>query len=123
MLEARVRDFRIDSRLQRVCGNYLMELCGGMDSYELEDTDLNNCLQVRAGGAYSCEQLKSCWQLKRECTWSLDWGYACECELLLPATQRDTPTCSCTGVAPAAAHASQSLAQRKQPTAAATRQL
>jgi len=54
MIEARVRDFRIDSRLQRVCGNYLMELCGGMDSYELEDTDLNNCLQVRAGGAYSC---------------------------------------------------------------------
>ena len=47
MIEARVRDFRIDSRLQKVCGKYLMELCGGIDSYEMDDTNLNSCLQVR----------------------------------------------------------------------------
>jgi hypothetical protein len=46
MIEARVRDFRIDSRLQKLCGKYMMELCGSMDSYDVDETDLNNCLQV-----------------------------------------------------------------------------
>jgi hypothetical protein len=49
MIEARVRDFRIDSRLQKLCGKYLVELCGSMDAYELDETDLNTCLQVRRG--------------------------------------------------------------------------
>lgn len=50
MIEARVRDFRIDSRLQKLCGKYLMELCGSMDSYDVDETDLNNCLQVGSYG-------------------------------------------------------------------------
>lgn len=52
MLEARVRDFRIDSRLQKLCGKYLMELCGSMDSYDVDETDLNNCLQVGGLGGF-----------------------------------------------------------------------
>lgn len=46
MIEARVRDFRIDARLRRACGAPMMELCGGMDSYEGDETDMNLCLQV-----------------------------------------------------------------------------
>ncbi|KAF8068300.1 hypothetical protein HT031_001987 [Scenedesmus sp. PABB004] len=45
MIEARVRDFRIDSRLRRVCEAPILELCGGMDSYESDETDMNICLQ------------------------------------------------------------------------------
>eukprot|EP00878_Enallax_costatus_P020866 GHUV01022075.1.p1 GENE.GHUV01022075.1~~GHUV01022075.1.p1 ORF type:complete len:715 (+),score=210.45 GHUV01022075.1:1362-3506(+) len=45
MIEARVRDFRIDSRLRKVCEIPIRELCGGMDSYEDEETDMNVCLQ------------------------------------------------------------------------------
>jgi hypothetical protein len=52
MIEARVRDFRIDSRLQKYCGKYLMESCGSLDSYEMDDTDLNICLQVRRGSGF-----------------------------------------------------------------------
>lgn len=46
MIEARVRDFRIDSRLRKVCEVPIRELCGGMDSYDWDETDMNICLQV-----------------------------------------------------------------------------
>eukprot|EP00879_Flechtneria_rotunda_P002629 GHRR01002831.1.p1 GENE.GHRR01002831.1~~GHRR01002831.1.p1 ORF type:complete len:772 (+),score=213.92 GHRR01002831.1:193-2316(+) len=45
MLEARVRDFRIDSRLRKVCQQHMLDLCHGMDSFDGEQTDMNYCLQ------------------------------------------------------------------------------
>lgn len=47
MIEARVRDFRIDSRLRKTCEGPMRELCGGMDGYDGDETDMNICLQVR----------------------------------------------------------------------------
>lgn len=45
MIEARVRDFRIDSRLRKVCKDMMRE-CEGMDSYEGDESYMNICLQV-----------------------------------------------------------------------------
>lgn len=47
MIEARVRDFRIDARLRRVCKDQMQD-CIGMDIYEGDETIVNICLQVRA---------------------------------------------------------------------------
>jgi hypothetical protein len=47
MIEARVHDFRIDSRLRRVCKDQMQD-CIGMDIYEGDETIVNVCLQVCA---------------------------------------------------------------------------
>ncbi|WIA10935.1 hypothetical protein OEZ85_011100 [Tetradesmus obliquus] len=44
MIEARVRDFRIDARLRRVCKDQMQD-CIGMDIYEGDETIVNICLQ------------------------------------------------------------------------------
>jgi hypothetical protein len=74
MIEARVRDFRIDSRLQKHCGKYLMESCGSLDSYEMDDTDLNICLQVCGGSRFG------------ECVWSEVRRVACRLHTLMTLT-------------------------------------
>jgi hypothetical protein len=68
MIEARVRDFRIDSRLQKLCGKYLVELCGSMDAYELDETDLNTCLQVGhdAVCSHTVIAINTCLQVGRD---------------------------------------------------------
>jgi hypothetical protein len=47
IIEARVRDFRIDARLRRVCKDQMQD-CVGMDIYEGDETNANICLQVSA---------------------------------------------------------------------------
>lgn len=47
MIERRVRDFRLDSRLRRYCQDDIMSLCGMMDEVGGDETDVNICLQVR----------------------------------------------------------------------------
>jgi hypothetical protein len=49
MIERRVRDFRLDSRLRRYCQNDIVALCGMGN----EEEEVTVCLQVRpaAGGA------------------------------------------------------------------------
>jgi len=45
MLERRVRDFRLDSRLIKYCQDDLMLLCGTMDELGGEERDVTTCLQ------------------------------------------------------------------------------
>lgn len=46
MIERRVRDFRLDSRLRRYCQDDIVALCGMLDSLGGDETDINICLQV-----------------------------------------------------------------------------
>jgi hypothetical protein len=46
MLERRVRDFRLDSRLTKYCQKDMLQLCGAMDEFGLDDMDMRLCLQV-----------------------------------------------------------------------------
>ena len=50
MLERRVRDFRLDSRLRRHCQQDIMSLCGMLESLGGDETDINICLQVQQVG-------------------------------------------------------------------------
>lgn len=47
MIERRVRDFRLDSRLRKYCQQDILSLCGMLDSLGGDETDVNICLQVR----------------------------------------------------------------------------
>lgn len=49
MIERRVRDFRLDSRLKASCGATILELCsdlGDVAVTESYDSSVANCLQV-----------------------------------------------------------------------------
>jgi len=50
MLERRVRDFRLDSRLIRYCQPDIVQLCGLMDAIGDDQDDLKTCLQVGGHG-------------------------------------------------------------------------
>ncbi|KAI8465216.1 MAG: hypothetical protein J3K34DRAFT_379960 [Monoraphidium minutum] len=45
MIERRVRDFRLDSRLRRNCQQDIVGLCGMLDAIGGDETDINICLQ------------------------------------------------------------------------------
>lgn len=52
MIERRVHDFRLDSRLRKSCEASIFSVCaylGDVDSMDLQDSQVINCLQVRAG--------------------------------------------------------------------------
>lgn len=52
MIEQRVRDFRLDSRLRTTCEADIYNMCaffGDIDSLETEDTSVTRCLQVGHG--------------------------------------------------------------------------
>jgi hypothetical protein len=67
MIERRVRDFRLDSRLRRYCQEDILGLCMG-DATDGDETDVQICLQVgqgpgpRAGlgPARPCRRLAEC---------------------------------------------------------------
>ena len=48
MIERRVRDFRLDSRLRKYCGGDIATLCSMVDSVGGDEADVNICLQVRS---------------------------------------------------------------------------
>jgi hypothetical protein len=57
MIERRVRDFRLDTRLRKYCQQDIISNCGMLESIGGDETDVSDCLQVgwegRAPGARS----------------------------------------------------------------------
>lgn len=54
MIERRVREFRLDSRLRSACENDIFTMCaylGDVDTVDTYDSSVINCLQV--GGRYA----------------------------------------------------------------------
>lgn len=55
MIEQRVRNFRLDSRLKRACQGEIYDTCaylGDMDTVSDDDSIIINCLQVMMGHLY-----------------------------------------------------------------------
>lgn len=53
MIERRVRDFRLDSRLRKACESDIFMMCaylGDLDTMDTFDTTVINCLQVSCKG-------------------------------------------------------------------------
>jgi hypothetical protein len=58
MLERRVRDFRIDSRLRRNCQQDIMVLCGMFDSVGGDEAEYSICLQVGSAEGLSAGSMR-----------------------------------------------------------------